>query len=494
MNCKKLLFLIWLYGIHFSTAQNVQVENISDPKSFPEIKLRVQTNNPHFWQADDFKVLENNKTIPFELSQHPIGLSQNQQQHLLLLVENLNQPERNKVFRQLVISFINSVTSDRQKINIAVFDRVRDKGTQPIRYLLPEYTHDKNLLLQTAENLKPINDVWGNNESSDLYHALYQSVTDISLLKNNYTYIVLFSTGFNNKWSSHTSSESVKALAREKECKIYSVQYYIQGFEHHKLTDIVQSTFGEEMVAKDLSELQDYSSQLSQKISENIGAEYFIQYQSSLSKKNNSVPVELFIDNKPYALVIKTPVNYWLIAGYIVLGLLLISALLYYFVKKQKKLKAEISQFDAQLQLKTKEQEHLKQQIQDSDFKLNNLIRLASDLPESQPVQSAEELALLKQMKSLGKLPELYFEKLQKRIVINRPEFSIGRADTNDLIIQSAEVSRTHALISFKNNKYFISDSNSAMGVWVNHQKVNQIELRHGDQLKIGNLTLTFVF
>jgi|GEM_PF-2266351 len=70
---------------------------------------------------------------------------------------------------------------------------------------------------------------------------------------------------------------------------------------------------------------------------------------------------------------------------------------------------------------------------------------------------------------------------------------SLGRADDNQIVLDSRKASRRHALIYFRAGEYFIEDLKSKNGTWVNGEKlVDSRILRDGDRFKIGELEFTF--
>lgn len=79
------------------------------------------------------------------------------------------------------------------------------------------------------------------------------------------------------------------------------------------------------------------------------------------------------------------------------------------------------------------------------------------------------------------------------RVTIEHSPFKIGRCETSDLRIDSAQVSREHAQISQRGNVWSIYDLNSTNGTQVNGQTVREAVLSDGDILAIAETELTFV-
>jgi len=65
---------------------------------------------------------------------------------------------------------------------------------------------------------------------------------------------------------------------------------------------------------------------------------------------------------------------------------------------------------------------------------------------------------------------------------------TIGRADDNNIIINDRLVSESHAVIAQTNGQYFIKDSGSTNGVYINGKKIKEKQLNNGDIITLcGN-------
>jgi predicted component of type VI protein secretion system len=77
-----------------------------------------------------------------------------------------------------------------------------------------------------------------------------------------------------------------------------------------------------------------------------------------------------------------------------------------------------------------------------------------------------------------------------KAYPVKEGDMTIGRDPSCDIHIDSLAVSPVHARISLQQGKYVITDMDSADGIFVNHQKVNEQELQPDDIIRIGKHTL----
>jgi pSer/pThr/pTyr-binding forkhead associated (FHA) protein len=72
---------------------------------------------------------------------------------------------------------------------------------------------------------------------------------------------------------------------------------------------------------------------------------------------------------------------------------------------------------------------------------------------------------------------------------------SIGRDTENDLVMESAAVSREHAAVTFHDGRWFVEDRRSFNGTYLNGTRVvpgTPLPLRHADSISIGTETLIF--
>lgn len=76
---------------------------------------------------------------------------------------------------------------------------------------------------------------------------------------------------------------------------------------------------------------------------------------------------------------------------------------------------------------------------------------------------------------------------------LNKTVTTIGRKLDNHVVIQDPLVSRHHAEIRQKGNKYFIHDLESTCGTFVNQKNVAEGQLYSGDIILFANVPIMFV-
>lgn len=70
----------------------------------------------------------------------------------------------------------------------------------------------------------------------------------------------------------------------------------------------------------------------------------------------------------------------------------------------------------------------------------------------------------------------------------------IGRDNSvNDIVLPGSSVSRRHSRIESDGTNFYVHDTGSTNGTFVNGQQVSTAMLRNGDTLTIGNIVLRFI-
>ena len=75
------------------------------------------------------------------------------------------------------------------------------------------------------------------------------------------------------------------------------------------------------------------------------------------------------------------------------------------------------------------------------------------------------------------------------------PEFTVGRADDNSLLIEKPTVSRHHIVVSAEGDRWFVEDRGSFNGTFVNGSRIqagSKVPLRHGDRIGLGAESVVF--
>lgn len=76
---------------------------------------------------------------------------------------------------------------------------------------------------------------------------------------------------------------------------------------------------------------------------------------------------------------------------------------------------------------------------------------------------------------------------------LRKDRLSIGRSRESDIFLEDLAVSRLHASIYRDDSgSYILRDENSANGTSVNGQRISEHRLTEGDEIQVGQTTMTF--
>jgi hypothetical protein len=75
---------------------------------------------------------------------------------------------------------------------------------------------------------------------------------------------------------------------------------------------------------------------------------------------------------------------------------------------------------------------------------------------------------------------------------LENPVITIGRADSNQLVLDNPQVSRVHAQLRAIGGSFHIFDLDSTCGTLVNGREIQQAILRSGDVIDIGGMSLVY--
>lgn len=72
-----------------------------------------------------------------------------------------------------------------------------------------------------------------------------------------------------------------------------------------------------------------------------------------------------------------------------------------------------------------------------------------------------------------------------EKVLVPKQGLKIGRNSSNDLVIPEAEVSRSHAEITYSNGAFYIKDLASTTGTFI--KILDHIEIKVGTVIEIGS-------
>ena len=70
---------------------------------------------------------------------------------------------------------------------------------------------------------------------------------------------------------------------------------------------------------------------------------------------------------------------------------------------------------------------------------------------------------------------------------------TIGRSPDAEIFLDDVTVSRDHAVLVFRGGEWFLDDSGSLNGTYVNRKRIESHKLEDGDELQVGKFKLSYL-
>ena len=90
-------------------------------------------------------------------------------------------------------------------------------------------------------------------------------------------------------------------------------------------------------------------------------------------------------------------------------------------------------------------------------------------------------------------LVEIHGDNLERRVELGDGEYTVGRVESNRIIVRNASVSRHHARLEPTTTGYEVIDLESTNGTHVNEVRVTRCPLQHEDLLVVGNTAFRYL-
>jgi VWFA-related protein len=182
-----------------------------------------------------------------------------------------------------------------------------------------------------------------------------------------------------------------------------------------------------------------------------------------------------------------------LIAG-IVVGIILIGGVIFYFVSRNKKKKvAESAQAQAEEQKRNEQLavEHKKREDAEKQLREVSKQKEHPKIPVNQPHDDKTMIMKPGEGAAAGAGTKLELEFMMgplagQRVVVTQSGLTIGRRAGNGLVIQDETLSGSHAQIYFTAGYFFMKDSGSVNGTYLNGRRITESALKSGDMFKFG--------
>jgi hypothetical protein len=528
---KKTFLLIAVFVFSFSSYSQIRFYNDStNVADFPEISFQINDRDPDLKVKSDFILrerLDQLKVIDtFSFSHLKNSLSYSDENKcILVMIETLGHSDRYEQLGTSITAINNSLSrfiNKGDKVKLVWF-ALRNAETKVLNDINPKFTDSINEIRSYLNKfLLPDND-FTNKPVSSITGALDEGVDlldkfDSSLPK---AIILISEERNNNPKYEQVSNEEVIAAAKDKGVVINTIKYNRFRNEQYSIPTLSARTYGERFVLsqslgnqrvnnKKKSEIENSVIKISKNlIKRSNGNNYkfsFLTKNDIKNGKNYDIQVEVADSEQVEELSYKAPGN-WVIAQFqknlilsIIVSVFLIALITILVLKifssyKEKTLARENEILD--------QRKKTEQQQEDIDKQNKEIDRIKNEEIERQRIEAEEKInqredKLIKKMLQNGNFPilKLIQDDSSKSYQINKPVFTVGRSNSNNLTINNPHISGNHFTISFDGNDYKLTDNGSTNGTLVNGSLFKgdsvSTNLNDGDIIEVTEVTIVF--
>ncbi len=420
---------------------------------------------------------------------------------------------QNKYFRQLILNALpDLLKSEADEINIANFAWTdKNDGSKTLNFLGDGFGTDTAGLRVSVKNVKAPNGKGiDEGHGSELYPAISEGVKQLAKAKSRAKVLVVLSAEFANIYGPSEYGPIIED-ARKADVAVYNLRYQ-QMSEKYSLNNIADRTYGRSYeVKKDglddaTSTLIEFADEATQRA---LGMDYGFTFESAIPKDGKSHSVQLVAGNEKLTVTYNAPsksFGEWVRdnrALFIALLVLIIGfgAGLFLWMRKRKQ-NEETRQAEEKRKLEEvkarsaeTEQRVAQQNQQLSQMQREELDRQRkADEAKRRAEAELEAKTLLSEMYANGKQPRLTTMVNGAPLTMDLPSpvTTVGREAGCDVQFNLSTISRTHFQVIYQGGKYLLLDLGSTNGTSLNGSRIQQAELRHGDEIKAGEAILHF--
>jgi len=474
---KILPLLILFIGFCNATfGQKIEVLSVNDG-SYPEIMVRVKLYNA---AGDSFSISEQNIATDCRAEETVNPLSG--ERMFVFLVENSHFFYQHKTFNELkkTLSELGRILPENSNMNILYFGQ----PGKTVKYLSAAQTTDFSLLNSNIEDyFTPQKD--SSFIENRVYQAIEEAVKYTAKNSQNNAVILTVITRALNLSQVKSFSKGFQETLKNSGIYLNVIMYDSESYNaKHELEHLTAITGGNCCFFND----KDLEAKLAQVIekSAKVKAKFpFKEYSLKFTAKQKGVSNSFIIKygslqalceySNPNTNVIwrMYPIT---VAVVVSLILILTASVMYY--KTRHKI---IRRIDASTQT------HIKA-IQ----KENKALKRELEKYRKQPVsvlKNFEKFDIEQNLVGPGKIiPRLLVQDGDKKMVfeLSKMIITIGRKETNDIVIENRTVSSNHAALSFEGGLFYITDNNSTNGTFINDMRITKGKICPDDIVRIG--------
>lgn len=507
-----LFFVIVCFWSNLYLAQKTELDVRGlDLIEFPIVEGKLWVRNPDGIKTDAISFLENDKPVSIKFQGVTKIDSIAANKSVLFLVLNTSNRREMDWYKEVIKEAIRKGAIKKgDKIEVLSYGNKLDN-----QLLFPKnirFTDNADVLFHKIDSITINSRANVNPNGSHIYLAINEALAlygKENVKMPSAIFVLADDRAF--KIEGNFNGERPGERSKKLNIPVYGISYF-KSNTPYEISGLCAQTYGlyfrdpENNSANAADKLLKFMNDLNQRY---VGVIYPFSYTSSLEKDGQTHLVK--IDSKDgqsgFALLSPTKNLFeWIVANLIlsiILFILLvgISIVLFQNNKKNKlkKLELELKQNEQMSEMERQQQE-AEEKLGNQETELNrikeeeNRKKEAEIRNQAEKKQKEEDDQQVRMMLERGNLPwfKFKFENEAGQYQIDKPRFKVGRDASNDWTINHATVSRNHFTLTFRDHKYTIKDLGSSNGLVVNGNKITEIQLKHGDHIQVGEISLTF--
>lgn len=521
----KRLFLSFAYlllNIGLLHSQSVGgIRNI-DTKDFPSVSFVIHSDNPVIQDVSQFQVSEDGLNVSSFLTETLETSRQVGASRVLFLWDVKGQES----FVSMLLSdfFLGVTTNDSLNIlvNVAIFRR-ENNGEKVYELLMDSFTSDLGKVDEAVTDKQQLTNILS---SSDIIWALNKTVDDFGrMASDGPKAIVLFTEGKNNMDSGIDISGLV---SKAKRSRVFIYVVNIKGGEAGKTLSesLSMGTYGLYLDSEGTFDTRDKREKDGDKyifkFSENEtikawitdlpkrweGITYKVTFQSNYERIDREARIYLTLGDETFDGSYQIPdssFGLWikghliLFIALLVVSLAAISTGMFFLIRHLRDIaadkKEERDRIEAERKKMRSDQETLRRKLEIAENEQRR--KQEKELAQKKQAEHNEKLASINALmmsKNIRARVLIITMSGSYEALVTVAETTIGTAEDNMIVISDPTVSRHHAVLYFDGERFGIRDLRSTNGIVMNGFKVEDLTLRNGDSVSLGNTTIKIYF
>lgn len=525
-----LFCLLWLLPVF----GQVEIKDF-DTKDFPQVSFMLRSYDPEVWTKEDVRIFEEDTLVPID-SLEFLGAPFIPATKSVLFLWDLRGKE--SFVPELLYDFFNgmvatSQANDSLKVNVAVF-RKDEEGKPRYEPLFREFTSDLQGMRDRviAESEKELTE---KAASSDILWALKQAIAQLEAQPNDEAKAIVLCTIGKNDFASGFEISPLVASAKENRIQIYILNIAGDAVGETLTKDLSSRTYGLYLLSEGSTDTRDKREDENKAAAQEdkpiphpflftenetinawvndlpqrwAGNSYKVTYKSRFERIGQTKEVKVRIGDESGSKTYDVPrytFKNW-IKDHLVLFLILlfvavaaIGTGLFFLIRYLRDVAADKREEEEKKEEERKrlkaEQETLKRKLDVAENEKRK--QQEQERTMEKAAQRQEQLdAMNALMRSKNIKARLLVSTMTGAFeyMVDTAETTIGSADDNDVVINDRTVSRHHAILYFDGQTFGIRDLKSTNGIVMNGFKVDDLKLRNGDSVSLGNSVMKIYF